>query len=158
MFHSCEIKNQIIKLRIIFVIHNLVIQLLRIKKILWSYDFDLADSYDLMICMTGFFVIQYKKTRDPMIPTWKNSWSCDLEMSITRDPVIPKRRKFVILWSRNLENSWSHDLKMQQLHDLVISESRKKWSHDLRIDYFVISLSLRLYRMEDNCKSRIAIS
>ena len=110
--HSCEIKNQIIKLRIIFVIHDLVIQLFRIKKILWSYDFDLADSYDLMICMTGFFVIQYKKTRDPMIPTWK---------------------KLVILWSRNEHYSWSRDLKKKKICDLVISKFGKLLSRDLKM-------------------------
>ena len=110
--HSCEIKNQIIKLRIIFVIHDLVIQLFRIKKILWSYDFDFADSYDLMICMTGFFVIQYKKARDPMIPTWK---------------------KLVILWSRNEHYSWSRDLKKKKICDLVISKFGKlviPWSQN----------------------------
>ena len=109
------------------MIHDLVIQLFRIKKILWSYDFDLADSYDLMICMTGFFVIPYKKTRDPMIPTWtkirdpviskwallmipwsqeeENLWSCDLEIWKTRDPMISKCSNLMILWSQNQEKN-----------------------------------------------------
>ena len=103
------------------MIHDLVIQLFRIKKKLWSYDFDFADSYDLMICTAGIFVIRYKKIRDPMIPTWRklvilwsrnehNSWSCDLKKRKICDLVILKFGKLVIQWSQNSLASWSCDL------------------------------------------------
>ena len=89
------------------MIHDLLILLFWIKNILWSCDIDLDDSCDRMILIQVIFVIQIKKTRDPVIPKW---------------------RKLMILWSQNEDYPWSRDLKMKKSNDLVIWE----------FNYFVI--------------------
>ena len=75
------------------MIHDLLIHQFKIKKILWSHDFDFADFCDLMILILMNLVIQIKKTHDPMILKW---------------------RKLMILWSQNENNQWSRDLKIDK--------------------------------------------
>ena len=151
------------------MIHDLLIQLFWIKNILWSCDFDLDDSCDRMILIQVIFVIQIKKTRDPVIPKWIKhmilwsqnediAWSCDLKMKTMHDPVIWELIIFVILWSHNEANSWSRDLRINNFCDLMIWKWSKlmiPWSQKQEITYICSAKDILFSSPADSQYTRI---